>query len=36
MQTKQEKLDYINKELNTNYASLDEVDWYGISKDKKL
>ena len=36
MRTEKEKLDYINKELNTNYASLDEVDWYDISTFQKL
>ena len=31
MKTEEEKLDYINKECNTNYTSLKEVDWLDIS-----
>jgi hypothetical protein len=31
MQTEQKQLDYINRECNTNYTSLDEVDWLDIS-----
>lgn len=30
MKTEQEKLNYINKECNTNYTFLDDVDWYDI------
>ena len=36
MKTEQKRLDYINKELNTNYTSLEEVDWYDISINQKL
>ena len=32
MNTEQEQLDYINKECNTNYTSLDDVEWVNISK----
>ena len=36
MQTEQEQLDYINKECNTHYTSLEEVDWNHISSYKFL
>jgi hypothetical protein len=36
MITGQEQLNYINKECNTNYTSLDKVDWYVISTFRKL
>ena len=36
MQTEQERLEYLNKELNTNYTSLEEVDWDYISQYQKL
>src|SRR5574344_738435 len=29
-------LEFLNKELNANYESIDEVDWFWISKYKKL
>jgi hypothetical protein len=29
-------LEFLNKELRTNYKSLDNVDWYNISKYQKL
>lgn len=35
MKTEQ-KLNYINKEFNTNFSSLEEVDWEYISKNNKL
>ena len=31
MRTEEEKLDYINSTCNTNYKSMDEVDWFFIS-----
>lgn len=36
MQTEQDKLEYINRECNTNYTSLSEVDWEEISIHRKL
>lgn len=36
MKTEQEQLDYINKEFNTNFSSLEDVDWVYISKNNKL
>ena len=36
MRTEQEQLDYINKECNTNYTSLNKVDWHMVSKNQKL
>ena len=36
MQTEQEQLDYINKECNTDYISLDDVDWFIISQNQTL
>ena len=36
MQTEQEKLEYLNKELGTDYKSLDKVDWRMVSKNHKL
>ena len=36
MQTEQEQLDYINKECNTYYTSLDKVNWKMISIYQKL
>lgn len=36
MKTEQEKLNYINKECNTNYTFLDDVDWYDISKNYNI
>ena len=36
MRTEQKQLDYINKECNTNYKSMDEVDWAKISYGVKL
>ena len=36
MNTKQEKLDYINRECNTNYKLLRKVNWQDISWKKKL
>ena len=36
MKTEQERLEYLNKELDTNYASLDDVNWSNISKYQKL
>ena len=36
MQTEKEKLDYINKECDTNYTSLDRVDWRMVSKKQNL
>ena len=32
MKTEQEQLNYINKGFNTNFSSLEEVDWEYISK----
>ena len=31
MKTEQEKLKYINTTCNTNYKSMEEVEWYCIS-----
>ena len=31
MKTEQEQLEYINTTCNTNYKSMDEVDWFDIS-----
>ena len=36
MKTEQEKLEYLNQELGTNYASLNDVYWTDISKNKIL
>ena len=31
-----DRLDFLNKELGTNYTSLDKINWTKISKHKKL
>ncbi len=36
IKTDKERLEYLNKELNTNYTSLDEVDWDWISANQTL
>ena len=36
MQTEQERLEYLNKELGTDYKSLKEVNWDYISWNLKL
>ena len=36
MKTEQERLEYINTTCNTNYKSMDEVDWSHISQYQKL
>ena len=36
MKTEQKRLEYLNKELGTDYNSLDEVDWTDISENKTL
>ena len=34
--TEQERLKYINTTCNTNYKSMDEINWYYISKKQNL
>lgn len=36
IRTEEERLDYLNQELNTNYQSLDKVDWRTISRCQRL
>ena len=36
IRTEEQRLDYLNQELNTNYQSLDKVDWRTISACKTL
>lgn len=36
MKTEQEKLEYLNQELDTDYNSLDEVNWWYIAREQKL
>ena len=36
MKTEQEQLEYINTTCNTNYKSMDDVDWFDISVNSEL
>ena len=33
--TQEEKLNYLNKRLDTNYTSLDEVNWISVIRTQK-